>query len=121
MKNNPLTSLLYFILMHAGFVVYAFYAVLGKIASKKELFSPAFIGIYCAVFLLLMIYALIWQQVLKVIPLIIATANKTITIVWGILSGRIFFGEKITLNMIIGGAVILSGIIILSLEPERKE
>lgn len=119
--NKKLSHLFYFILMHAGFLVYAFYAVLGKIAAAKEIFSPAFIGIYCAVFLILVIYAIIWQQVLKKIPLIIATANKTITIVWGILFGRIFFGEKITLNMIIGGAVILAGILVLSIETQRKE
>ena len=117
--NKKLSHLFYFILMHFGFLIYAFYAVLGKVASTKQIFSPAFIGIYCAVFL--MIYAIIWQQVLKKIPLIIATANKTITIVWGILFGRIFFGEKITLNMIIGGAVILTGILILSFEPQSKE
>ena len=107
--------------MHLGFLIYAFYAVLGKVASTKQIFSPAFIGIYCAVFLILMIYAIIWQQVLKKIPLIIATANKTITIIWGILFGRLFFGEKITPNMIIGGAIILTGILILSFEPQKKE
>lgn len=119
--NKKLSHLFYFILMHLSFLIYAFYAVLGKVASTKQIFSTAFIGIYCAVFLILMIYAIIWQQVLKKIPLIIATANKTITIVWGILFGRIFFGEKITLNMIIGGAVILAGILILSFEPQSKE
>lgn len=121
MKNHNIAHLFYFILMHAGFLVYAFYAVLGKIAAAKEIFSPAFIGIYCAVFLILVIYAIIWQQVLKKIPLIIATANKTITIVWGILFGRLFFGEKITPNMIIGGAIILAGILVLSIETQSKE
>lgn len=121
MKNHNITHLFYFILMHLGFLIYAFYAVLGKVASTKQIFSTAFIGIYCAVFLILMIYAIIWQQVLKKIPLIIATANKTITIIWGILFGRFFFGEKITPNMIIGGAIILTGILILSFEPQKKE
>lgn len=119
--NKKLSNLFYFTLMHIGFLIYAFYAVLGKAASTKQIFSPAFIGIYCAVFLILIIYAIIWQQVLKKIPLIIATANKTITIVWGILFGRIFFGEKITPNMIIGGAIILAGILILTIETQNKE
>lgn len=119
---NKRTSLIfYFILMHIGFILYSFYAVLGKVASSQKLFSPAFIGIYGAVFILLMLYAIIWQQVLKKIPLIIATANKTITIIWGILFGRFFFGEKITLNMVVGGAIILTGILILSTEIQRKE
>lgn len=102
--------------MHFGFLVYAFYAVLGKVASKKEFLSPAFILIYIAVFAILFFYALIWQQVLKVIPLVVATANKTITIVWGIVFGKLIFGEKIKANMIFGAALILAGILILATE-----
>lgn len=109
--------------MHAGFLFYAFYAVLGKTASKKEFLSPAFILIYLAVFVILFVYALIWQQVLKVIPLLVATANKTITIVWGIVFGKLFFSEQIKMNMIIGTALILLGILLLATENtgEKKD
>lgn len=117
MNQKPLA----FIFMHAGFLIYSFYTVLGKLAAQYNFLSLRWCVFYVALILILMIYALIWQQVLKTIPLIIATANKTITIVWGILFGRLFFGEKITLNMIIGGIVILTGILILSFEPQNKE
>lgn len=117
MKNK--SSVFYFLLMHAGFLVYAFYAVLGKFASKQDFLSPAFILIYIAVFAILFFYALIWQQVLKVIPLVVATANKTITIVWGIVFGKLIFGEQIKLNMILGAVLILTGILILA--TEKKE
>lgn len=109
----------YFILMHIGFLVYAFYAVLGKTASKKEFLSPAFIGIYIAVFAILFLYAIIWQQVLKAIPLVVATANKTVTIVWGIVLGKLFFGEQIKLNMVFGAALILAGILILATDKNE--
>lgn len=122
MKNKK-SSLFYFLLMHAGFLIYAFYAILGKTASKKEFLSPAFILIYLAVFVILFMYALIWQQVLKMIPLLVATANKTVTIVWGIVFGKIFFGEQIKMNMIIGAALILLGILLLATENigEKKD
>lgn len=117
MNQKPLA----FIFMHAGFLIYSFYTVLGKLAAQYNFLSLRWCVFYVALILILFIYAVIWQQVLKTIPLIIATANKTITIVWGILFGRIFFNEKITLNMIIGGIVILTGILILSFEPQNKE
>lgn len=110
-----------FIFMHAGFLIYSFYTVLGKLAAQYNFLSFRWCVFYAALILILFVYAVIWQQVLKTIPLIIATANKTITIVWGILFGRLFFEEKITLNMIIGGIVILTGILILSFEPQNKE
>lgn len=118
MKN--VKTALYFILMHLGFLIYASYALLGKLAGKKEFLSLAWLCIYAGVFVILMIYALIWQQVLKVIPLVIATANKTVTIVWGIVFGRLIFGEEIKLNMIIGAAIIICGIIILSTDKKEK-
>lgn len=109
----------YFFLMHLAFFIYAFYAVLGKLASKQVFFSKIFIFLYISVFLILFVYALLWQQILKKIPLVIATANKTVTIVWGIVFGKIFFDEKVKLNMILGALLILVGIFIL-MSTEKK-
>lgn len=119
--NNELTertkskSLLpYFFLMHFGFMMYAFYSVLGKIATKAEFLSLRFFLLYAAVFLIIFFFAVLWQQVLKVIPLSVASSNKSMTIVWGIFFGRIFFGEPIKPNMIIGAIIIFVGILILN-------
>ena len=111
MKMNNFAS---FLLMHAGFLIYSFYTVLGKIAAKYEFLSLHFCIFYCILILILFIYALLWQQVLKVIPLSFATANKASTIVWGMLWSFLFFQEEITIKKIFGAAIIIFGIILLS-------
>ena len=99
--------------MHAAFIFYALYSVVGKLGAREKFFSLRFLILYGAVFILLFVYAILWQQVLKNISLTVATANKTITIVWGIVFGFFFFDEKITPKMILGAIVILIGILIL--------
>ena len=111
MKKNNLAS---FLLMHAGFLIYSFYTVLGKIAAKYDFLSLQFCIFYCILILILFIYALLWQQVLKVIPLSFATANKASTIVWGMFWSFLFFQEDITLKKIVGAVIIITGIILLS-------
>ncbi len=109
---------IYFILMHAGFLVYSCYSLLGKKAAAQELFTITTLVIYGAVMAVMFVYAVIWQQVLKVIPLTIAIANKAITIVWGIILGYILYHEQIKANMIIGAVIIVAGIIILCTDKQ---
>jgi drug/metabolite transporter (DMT)-like permease len=110
-----------FLFMHVAFLVYTLYPLLGKFATRFELFSLKFILLYCIVFGILFIYAILWQQVLKKIPLSTAIANKSITIVWGMIFGLLFFNEIISLKMLAGALLILSGIFILSTEKEENQ
>ena len=118
LSNTNITSLL---LMHVAFLVYCLYPLLGKFATRYELLSLPFIVLYCVVFGILFVYAILWQQVLKKIPLSTAIANKSITIVWGMIFGLLIFQEQVSLKMIIGSALILSGILILSTEKEKPQ
>ncbi len=117
-KNNKVFSLFF---MHAVFLVYTLYPLLGKILTRYDFFSLQFIVLYCVVFAILFLYAILWQQVLKYIPLTTAIANKSITIVWGMIFGLLFFNEEITPKMLVGAALILSGILILSTEKEKSQ
>ena len=117
-KKTKLTSILF---MHAAFLVYTLYPILGKFATRYEMLSFQFVALYCVVFAILFLYAILWQQVLKRIPLTTAIANKSITIVWGMIFGLLLFGEGISLKMLIGAALILSGILILSTEKEKPQ
>lgn len=100
--------------MHAGFFLYSFYTVTGKIAAKYDFLSLYFCLFYCILIAILFVYAIFWQQVLKVIPLSFATANKAATIVWGMLWSRLFFNEFISLKKITGAVIIIVGILLLS-------
>lgn len=116
MKNNYK----FFTLMHIGFLFYSFYTVIGKIASQNNFLSLKFIFFYFILIFILFIYAVIWQQVLKNIPLSYATANKAITIVWGMLWSYIFFHEEISIKKIIGAIVIITGIFLFSTTTQSK-
>ncbi|MBQ9281270.1 MAG: EamA family transporter [Treponema sp.] len=107
--------------MHIAFLVYTLYPLLGKFATRYEMLSFQFVALYCMVFAILFLYAILWQQVLKRIPLTTAIANKSITIVWGMIFGLLLFGEGISLKMLIGAVLILSGILILSTEKEKPQ
>lgn len=106
--------------MHIGFLVYSCYSLVGKFSSSAPVFSPRFFALYALVVFILFIYALIWQQVLKHIPLSTAIANKSVTIIWGIVFGLVFFGEPVSARKIIGAAVILAGLTLLSLEEKHE-
>ena len=120
-QSNKKTKLNSIFFMHAAFLVYCLYPILGKFATRYELLSLSFITLYCVVFGVLFVYAILWQQVLKKIFLTTAIANKSITIVWGMIFGLLIFKEQVSLKMVIGTVLILSGILILSTEKMENE
>lgn len=107
-----------FIYLNLILFLYSLSTIFAKIASNHKIFSVAFIIFYCVVIFLLFIYALFWQQILKKIPLSTAYVNKAITIFWGMVFGKIFFGEKITIFMVIGSCVIFIGIYLVVTDNE---
>ena len=102
----------WFLLLHLILGVYATSSVCSKLAARQPFLSVAFIILYGAMLLALVIYAFGWQQVIKHLPLTTAYANKAVTVVWGILLGFLLFGEKVTLRQLIGAAIIIVGIIL---------
>jgi len=98
------------LLLYAGIVVYSFCSVFSKWASGYQVLSPGFIMLYGAGLLVLAVYALLWQQVLKYLPLTTAYSNRPLATILGMVWGMLFFHETITANMLIGAVVILLGI-----------
>lgn len=103
-----------YILMHAVFLLYSFYTVLGKIAAGYDFLSLRFCALYAALITVLAVYAVLWQQVLKRVKLSVAAANKAAVIVWGMVWGALFFGEAVTAKKIAAAAVIAAGILVIS-------
>lgn len=99
-----------FIFLHICFLVYTFNTICSKFAALQPMFSFKWILWYGGVIGILFVYAIMWQQSLKKMPLTFAYANKAITVIWGIILGAIIFSEGIKLNMIIGAVVIVIGI-----------
>ena len=84
------------LLLQAVFLIYSISSVVSKFASEKEMLSMEFILLYGLDVLVLGIYALLWQQVIKKFELSIAYANKAVTLVWALIWGIFLFHERIT-------------------------
>lgn len=81
-------------------------------AGRQEFLSVPFFAFYGALIVILFVYAIIWQQVLKRISLVVAYACKGIGIIYSIIWGVVFFKEEITWNMIAGAVLVLIGVYI---------
>lgn len=108
-----------YILLHFALLLYSFTSVLSKFAGRYPLISWRFLVIYGCILMLLMIYAVLWQQVLKRMPLSTAFANKAVVIIWGIVWGILFFQEKIRWNNYVGLVLIIFGILLVGGEEEN--
>lgn len=98
------------IFLHTILLLYAGSSILSKLASGQEFLSLNFILFYGGVVLLLMIYAVLWQQVLKRLPLTVAFANKSAVMIWGMIAGAIMWHERISWLMILGTVIIIVGV-----------
>ena len=98
-----------FLLLHIGLFVSSLSGVCSKKAALAGEFSQMLVW-YGMVLALMAAYAVLWQQVLRRMPLTVAYANKPVGLVWGMLWGRILFAERITLRMVIGAGIVFWGI-----------
>ncbi|MBI6873597.1 transporter [Clostridium aciditolerans] len=102
-----------YILLHMMLLMLSIGGIFSKLASRQEFLSVQFISLYVGSLIVLFIYAIAWQQILKHIPLTVAYANKGISLIWGMIFGNVFFSEVITLNMIIGAVIVFLGILMV--------
>ena len=107
-------------MLHCLLLVYSFSDIASKLASEKEFLSFEFLFLYGTVIVLLGLYAVFWQQILKKIPLITAYANKSVTIIWGMIFGALIFKEQITWNQILGAVIIIIGVYFVVLEDAEE-
>ena len=111
MKLNK--KYVFFLLLHIELLLFSLGGICSKFASQHEFLSFWFIFFYGLVILNLGVYAIVWQQIIKKLPLNTAYSNKAITIVWGILWGFVFFQEQIKWNMLLGAAIVILGVIVV--------
>lgn len=101
------------LLMQGSALVFSLSNIFSKFAAKEKLLSPEFILLYIGSLSVMMIYAVLWQQILKRVSMVVAYSNRLIAMVWGVVWGRLIFGETIKLSTIIGTVVILTGLFIM--------
>lgn len=81
-----------------------------RFSAQYPVMSGAFILFYALSIIILMVYAVLWQKILKYVELSRAYALKPFSMILSMIWGVMLFHERITWNMIIGTGMILLGI-----------
>lgn len=98
--------------------VYTLSTVFAKFASGEEFLSFKFILFYGIEILILGVYAIVWQQLIKKFDISVAYANKAMGLFWSIIWAILIFNEAITIKNIIGVVIVTIGTIIVNSENE---
>lgn len=101
-------------LLHLMLMVYSTSGICSKLAAQESFMSLPFCLYYGVLILLLGLYAIGWQQIIKRLPLTTAFANKAVTVVWGIVWGIVIFHEKISFLQILGACLVITGVIVFA-------
>jgi len=107
--------------LHLMLMIYSMSGICSKLAAKEEFLSPMFCVYYSIIILLLGLYAIGWQQIIKRLPLTTAFANKAITVVWGIVWGSLIFHEEITIGKLFGAVLVIAGVALFAKSDEVTE
>ena len=91
-------------------MVFSLSGIMSKLAAQHPFMSLPFILFYGLMVVVLGIYAIGWQQVIKRLPLTTAYANRAVTVIWGIVWGALLFHEQVSWQKVLGAVVVLVGV-----------
>ncbi len=101
------------IILQAVVVIYTISSVLAKLATGKEIFSLAFFLFYGMEVIILGVYAILWQQMIKKFDLSIAYANRAMALLWSAVWAVVLFRESLNGKQLTGiGFVVLGTVIV---------
>lgn len=104
----------WFVFLQLIILIYTLSGVCAKFASNYNFLSMPFILCYVGEILILAIYAVLWQQIIKKFDLSIAYANRACALLWSMLWSILFFNEIVTLKNFIGVIIVIIGTIIVN-------
>lgn len=104
------------LLLQMIIIVYTLSGICAKFAANNEVLSVKFICFYVLEILVLGIYAVLWQQVLKRFDISVAYANRSVALIWSLIWSVLLFGERITIQNVIGTIIVILGIVVVNLD-----
>lgn len=117
MKNKKTRIFDYFLLFFAV-AVYSCCSLCNKLASAYPILSIQFVFLYGCSIMVLAVYAVLWQIILKKFELSIAYSAKPFSTILSMLWGVLIFHEEISWNMILGTGLILLGMQVVVTDRE---
>lgn len=108
------------ILLQAVVIIYTLTSIVGRKAAGSELLSLEFILFYGLDIVILGIYAICWQQMIKKFDLSVAYANRAMAILWTAVWARFIFKDTIGIKQLIGILVVMIGTVVVNLEQPKE-
>ena len=106
------------IFLHICIFIYTWTTITAKITSRFAFLSWEYILGYVVMVFILGVYAILWQQAIKPFSAAVSYSNKSFTTIWTLLFSALLFGERITLNNIIGTFLIILGVFMVGRDVE---
>ena len=104
-------------ILHLGLqlcvMIFACTGIFTKLASKEAFLSLQFFFFYAIAILIMLVYAVAWQQFLRRMPLIKAYSHRCLSTIWTMLIGRFMFDEFISITQMIGAGVLVVGVFLI--------
>lgn len=109
------------LMLQIVFLIYSVSSLVAKFASGNDVMSFKFIMFYGLELVILGIYAILWQQVIKKFELSVAYANKAICLLWALVWSIVIFHDNLKWNQVVGIVIVMAGIVILNSEPSKDD
>ena len=110
MANKVQSPAKLYVGLHFCILLFSFSGVFSKLASRFPTLSWGFLLCYGVEILILGVYAIFWQQIIKKVDISVAYSNRASAIFWSTLWAAVVFHEHISVQNIIGIIVIFAGI-----------
>lgn len=107
--------------LHLLLAVFSLSGIMSKLAAQFPFMSAEFVLCYGGMIVVLGVYAIGWQQVIKRIPLTTAYANRAVTVIWGIVWGALLFDEAVSWQKVLGAVVVLAGVVLFAMAGDDPE
>ena len=102
------------IMLQSAVMIYSLSTLAANFASQYDFLSPKYILFFGLDFVILAIYAIVWQQIIKRFQLSIAYANKALTLMWSMLWNFLILSQGITVKKVIGVIIVVAGVIVMN-------
>lgn len=107
-------------LLQAIIIIYTMSGIMAKFASAGETLQKLILFLGLDLFFL-GIYAICWQQMIKIFPLSVAYANRAMALLWSAVWAKIIFGEEISLRQMMGIALVIVGTMVINTEQQEEK
>jgi drug/metabolite transporter (DMT)-like permease len=119
-KMNGTISIKNILVLQAVVVIYTLSIVVAKFATGQELFSFSFFLFYGLEIVILGVYAILWQQMIKRFDLSVAYANRAMALLWSAVWAIVLFRDTLALKQVIGIAFVALGTVIVNSDHKQE-